>query len=116
MVEEPTVHYHATKRSFGYTVCGDPDCTRPQVEQRPLGVPASLVKIASGLCIAAAIVGALIFLNYFPRIWHKFQIYPEAYELCRQQQPESDTVLELLDRVRECHRFATNVTRGPKGK
>jgi len=116
MVEDPNVHYHATKRGFGYTVCGDPDCTRPQVEQRPLGVPQSLVKIASGLAIAAMVVGVLIFVNHLPRLWRDIQRYQEAYDWCRQQQPLSDTVLELLDHVRECHQLATTAMQGPKGK
>jgi hypothetical protein len=123
MVENPNAHYHATKRGFGYTACGDPHCTRPQVEQRPLRVPQflvkitpPLVKIASGLLIAGGVVWALIFVNYLPRMWHDFQRYPQTYDLCWQQQPASDTVLELLAHVRECHQSAGNAMRGPKGK
>jgi len=118
MAENPNLHYH--KRGFGYTSCTDPFCSQPRVEERPLRVPPWLVKTASGIFIAALVLGGLVVLNQLPGLWHDLERWQQVYSLCRQQQPPSDTILQSLERVKECQRLASDLVRrtgtSPMGK
>jgi hypothetical protein len=109
---DPTIHYH--RRGFGYTACADQFCAEARVEERPLGVPLWLTKIVSGMFIAALVVGGLVFLNNLPGLWHDFENWQQIYSLCRQQQPPSDTILQSLDRVKECQTLASDLVRNSR--
>ncbi len=107
MEPNPNLHYH--KRGFGYTPCTEPFCTQPRVEERPLGVPPWLAKTASGIFVAALVLGGLVFLNQLPGLWHDFERWQQVYRLCRQQQPPSDTILQSLERMKECQKLASDL-------
>lgn len=114
MDENPNLHYH--RRGLGYTYCTDSSCTRPRVEERPLRVPPWLVppwlvKTASGIFITALVVGGLVFLNNLPGLWHDLENWQQISSLCRQQQPPSDTILQWLDRVKECLKIVSELVR-----
>ena len=108
-MENPDLHYH--KLGFGYALCTDAYCTQPRLKERPLGLPPWLVSGANRIFIAALVLTGLVFLNQLPGLWHNLERSQQIYGLCRQQQPSSDTFLQLLERMQECQKLAGKLVR-----